>query len=449
MNPVLIVACVVLAVIQLRISRDWAFLPLIIAVCHTPYTPFLAGLTVTRVVLLVGIFRAVQEGCFRWSFKDTRDRLILLFAVVALISTFAHEWGRVNPLNERIRLVLDVVGTYLFARAFLVENKAIARLGIGLAFVMVPFAVMMAFQKATGFNPYSILGAPSFSLIRDGEFRAQGPFGTPILAGTAGASVIALLIPLWREWRKVAIMGTAASLIVVIASGSSGPIGTTVLSLGVVSLWRWRGNLRQIRVVAVIGLIIIHFVRTRPVWHLMSIIDIVGGSTGWHRAYLIDMAVAHLDEWWLLGCDYTNHWMPYALAAVPEHCDLTNYYIQLGVTGGLPLMICLVLSQWKAFRSLGGAFREIGGAGTEAEFRLWCVGSALFAHTITFLSISYFDQMSVFFWLLVGGLPGFISDSSGPAGEEPEDWDDEPTGPVVWADWAPGEHRDWQPSRDS
>ncbi len=136
--------------------------------------------------------------------------------------------------------------------------------------------------------------------------------------------------------------------------------------------------------------------------------DFVGGSTGWHRAYLIDMAVQHLDEWWMFGSDSTRHWMPYGLLAVPEHCDLTNYYIHLGVMAGMPVVITLIAIQWKSFRIIGQRMSELRKSNSPDEFWLWCLGSALFAHAITFLSISYFDQIYVFFWGLIGGLMGFV-----------------------------------------
>jgi len=30
-------------------------------------------------------------------------------------------------------------------------------------------------------------------------------------------------------------------------------------------------------------------------------IDLTGSSTGWHRAELIDSALRHFNEWWLVG----------------------------------------------------------------------------------------------------------------------------------------------------
>jgi hypothetical protein len=120
------------------------------------------------------------------------------------------------------------------------------------------------------------------------------------------------------------------------------------------------------------------------------------------------MAFRHFDEWWAFGTNFTRHWMPYGLANDPNHCDITNYYIQLGITGGLALTCALVAIQWRSFRLLGHSIMHGIAHDDRENFRLWCLGSALAAHAVTFLSISYFDQMHVFYWALIGGMSGFI-----------------------------------------
>jgi hypothetical protein len=138
------------------------------------------------------------------------------------------------------------------------------------------------------------------------------------------------------------------------------------------------------------------------------LIDFVGGSTGWHRSRLLDSAIAHLDEWWLFGTDYTRHWMPFGLPSMPEHCDLTSYYVHLGVIGGLPLVITLVVILSRSFGFLGAAIRKRRAEKSPDEFLLWCAGSALFAHTVTFFTISYFDSLYVFFYALIAALTPLI-----------------------------------------
>jgi hypothetical protein len=385
--------------------RRLAFLPLLIAACHTPYTPFLGGLTVCRVVILIGLIRAATNGWLSWSARNRLDLLLAIFAIIALCSTLGHQWQTPNPLIVRLRLVLDVMGAYLYMRAYLADADALHGFSRSLAIIMIPFAIFLLIEKKSGINPYAKIGSVnSESMVRDGKTRAQGPFGTPILTGTVGAVAIPLLIPLWRNQRRIAMAGLMSSFIVVYATASSGPIGTALLGLAAVALWKWRQHLKPLLIGLCTCLIVLHLIKERPIWYLMALMDLVGGSTGWHRAYLIDMALQHLNEWWWCGTDYTRHWMPYGLVAVPEHCDLTNYYIHLGVIGGLPLALTLLAIQMKSFRLMGRRM-----AYCADEFWIWCLGSALFSHMVTFLTISYFDQIYVFYWGLLGGLTGFIT----------------------------------------
>ena len=149
--------------------------------------------------------------------------------------------------------------------------------------------------------------------------------------------------------------------------------------------------------------------RERPIWYLIALVDFVGGSTGWHRSYLIDTAIDHISEWWLFGTDYTRHWMPYGLPSIPEHCDLTNYYIHLGVIGGLPLLICLCFIIYRTFRALNILFNR----GIDI-FPVWCYTSLFITHSVAFLTISYFDQTFVLFYAPLGMISAIveISDNS-------------------------------------
>ncbi len=436
MTPLLLILCLVLVVLQVALPRKWAFVPILIAVCHTTHEPFVGALTVTRVVIIVGLLRAAANSWVSWSPKNPMDLLVGVFACLAVFSTVGHVWDYDNPLIDRLRLVVDVMGTYLYMRSYLWDGQALLQFSTGLALVILPFAFFLLLEKQSGLNSYAAVGAKSLiSMVREGKIRAQGPFGTPILTGTVGAICFPLLIPLWRTKRRLAIAGLIACLVVVYSSASSGPVGTLFLGLGAMFMWKWRDKLKSITIAAFVFLVILHFVKKRPIWYLMDLMDIVGGSTGWHRAYLIDMAIQHMNEWWLLGSDFTRHWMPYGLVATPFHCDLTNYYVYMGVMGGLPLLIALVVIQWKTFAILYKRTEELRAVNSPEEFGLWCLGSTMFAHAVTFLSISYYDQIYVFFWGLIGGLAGFIATGE----KESSDKSDEPVveeiavqSPLVW-----------------
>jgi len=405
----MLIMSLLLAGLQFCLPYRWAFVPLLIAACHTPYVPFAGSFTVLRIVIIAAMLRAWSGGFLKYNFGHPLDRMIGVFVMIVMLSGFAYPWNEGAAFITRLRISVDVAGAYLFARAYLADKGALGRFAIGLACVLIPFGLMMLYERVTASNPYRLLGGQSLvSIVRDGRIRAQGSFGTPILAGTAAATALPFLVSIWREKKSLALAAILAALVAIFSTSSSGPIGTTMVAAVIMCGWKWRSRAGAILVWLVVALLFLHFLKNRPVWYLMALMDFVGGSTGWHRAYLIDMAIKHLDEWWAFGTDFTRHWMPYGLANDPNHCDITNYYIQLGITGGLALTGALVAIQWRSFRLLGQEIMRGVGGNDRESFRLWCLGSALAAHAVTFLSISYFDQMHVFYWVLIGGMSGFI-----------------------------------------
>ena len=103
------------------------------------------------------------------------------------------------------------------------------------------------------------------------------------------------------------------------------------------ALWRWQRYMRLMRRGAVVAILVSTLVMKAPVWYLFARLSEFTGGTGWHRAYLIDQTIAHLNEWWLFGTTYTAHWGPAGevIAADPNMMDITNHYVMEGIKGGL------------------------------------------------------------------------------------------------------------------
>jgi hypothetical protein len=169
-------------------------------------------------------------------------------------------------------------------------------------------------------------------------------------------------------------------------------------------MWKLRTHLATARWVAAFGIIVLNFIMSDPVYFVMARIDITGGSKGWHRAQLIRSSIEHLEEWWLVGTDYTRHWMPTGIHANEIHTDITNQFLWMGVMGGLPLLILFALTVVAAFRAVGRALVLYESAAVEQRFLIWTLGAILFGHVVNFFSISYFDQSIVFFSLLSAGI---------------------------------------------
>jgi hypothetical protein len=176
----------------------------------------------------------------------------------------------------------------------------------------------------------------------------------------------------------------------------------------------------MLRWAAVFLIISLEWVMKDPVYFLMARIDITGGSTGWHRAALLQGAIEYLNEWWLAGTDYTRHWMPTGIPANEFHTDITNHYLLMGVFGGLPLMLLFIWVIFAAFGIVSKALLLNQNAPIERQFLIWTLGSILFAHVTNFFSIAYFDQSVVFLDLLfasIGALPA-MQPAVAPASQE-------------------------------
>lgn len=423
MNPIFAILILLLVVAQLVLPHRYAFAPLLLTACHLGNAEFIGELTPARVLILLGLARAVATGQFSWSPSNRIDLLFAAFAVAALVTATAHLGAGFNPYVANSGLILNVCGTYLYGRAYLRGEDWPLQLATVTALVVIPLGILMFAEYFTARNYYAVIGITSAEVLeREGELRARGPFGHPILGGTAGAVCLPLCIVLWQRRRWLAKAGLAACAMVVLASGSSGPMAAAIVSCGLLWFWRKRHLLPRVKNWVILAIIFLILYMDRPFYYIIDSIDLAGGSTGWHRARLIEMSIEHLSEWWLAGTDYTRHWMPTGVSWNPNHTDITNYYLHLGVIGGLPLMLALIMIIHLSLRNLLNHIGIVPGEDKPHEFALWCLGTALFAHALSFISISYFDQMYALFYLLVGGIAGIqeYADGGGLTAEEDE-----------------------------
>ena len=87
-----------------------------------------------------------------------------------------------------------------------------------------------------------------------------------------------------------------------------------------------------------------------------------------------------------------------------DHTDITSQYIQLGVWGGLPLVVLFILLLARGFRTVAILAEIRTGLSSNEKFGIWAVGSSLFVIAVTGFSVSFFDQSIVFVYVLLGTL---------------------------------------------
>ena len=390
------------ALALLSLPRHWAPVPLLVGACYMTLGqeiemgPF--NFTVLRLLIAIGIIRVIIRGENLNDRINSLDWLMLFWAVWALISSFFHS-DPSSALIFRLGRVYNALGIYFLLRIFCQSLDDVVRLCRITAILLIPVAAEMLYEKFTIHNLFSTLGGVSESpYIREGRIRSQGPFAHSILAGTIGAVCLPLTISIWQKHRKTAIAGIIACIIMIFASTSSGPIMSAIAAVGALWMWRFRYQMRFVLGLTIVGYVFLDLVMKAPAYYLIARLDLVGGSTGWYRVRLIESAFQHLHEWWLGGTDYTRHWMPIGATWSENHTDITNYYLHMGILGGLPLMILFIAILFKGFSFIGRALHS-DNLPPKNQFMIWAFGASLFAHTITFISVSYFDQSFLFIYL--------------------------------------------------
>lgn len=406
----------VISAALLLLPRRWALMALVGGTCYlgqgqgfeiSEFT-----FTTMRVLVVVGILRVIIRGERLSGGFNGLDCLMILWAIWICISSRFHNDPQ-SDLIFKLGAVFNTCGVYFLARVLLASVADVVHLFRVTAIVLVPIASGMICEHLFFRNPFSVLtSVPETPMVRDGRIRSFGPFAHPILAGTSGAVALPLMAGLWRSHRKAACLGGVVCLAIVGTSGSSGPVMSAVSGLLALCAWPYRSWMRALRWATVPAYIALDMVMKAPAYYIISRLDVTGSSTGWHRAALIESSLAHINEWWLAGTDFTRHWMPSGVSWNPNHTDITNHYLEMGVLGGLPLMGFFIGFLVRGFSYVGIATKTSEELAQD-HFMFWALGSALFAHATTMISVSYFDQSVVFLYLTLAAIAsGFHARSS-------------------------------------
>jgi hypothetical protein len=405
MNPLALLLFLACAIALLAVPRKWAPVPLLIGCTYMTMGQGInigINLPVYRMLLLVGVLRVIVKQESLPGGLNLIDKLMIAWGVWTVFCSFFHDPTREGPIYAS-GMVFNQALPYFLIRSWCADIDEVGDVIRIIAILLIPLAAEMLVEKLTGKNSFAVFGKVSpYVLVRDGKLRAQGPFGTPILAGTLGATCIPLFIGILKRHRIEAMLGIGAGLFIVFSSASSGPVMSLMAGAGALMLWKWKAGVGIMRKGMVIMYILLSFVMAKPPYYLISRIDLSGGSTGWHRSFLIDQTIVYFKEWWLVGTDTTRHWMPMqGIGIDPNHTDITNYYIAFGASAGLLGMLLVIWMLVAAFRWVGRVHDARIEGNRDDGFMIWCLGACLFSHVVTGISVSYFDQTMLYYWLSV------------------------------------------------
>jgi hypothetical protein len=413
-SPLVLVPMVIACLLILLISRRYVIGAFLIPAIFIPMgqAVMVGGvhLRMTRILVIVAVVRIIVSRYLTHTEepieKSPLDRFFILWAVSYAV-IFSLRWGTSTAFFNQMGTLSDSLGIFFVLRFLIRDEEDIRRTIRVLAVICGMVAACMLLERQTGRNTLYFLGGVSeFSEVRHGHVRAQGPFGHSILAGSFAATLIPLFIALWVYGGKqkiYAIFGILFSLTAVSVCGSSTPVMAIAGGVAALSIWPLRDKMWVVRRGIVATVILLQIVMKSDVWWLIAHVDVAGGSTGWDRSALIDNAIHHFGEWWLLGTNNNINWGF-------DMFDLCVQYVAQAVQGGLLTLVLFFALITVAFKLVGRARKAAAGA-KPTEFFIWAIGAALFSHICSFFGSSYWDQTE-FAWFVMLAIICAVSHSA-------------------------------------
>lgn len=403
-----------LSLVTLLATRRYLLLPLLILACVVPQGQrvVVAGLDFNfiRIMLLVGIARIFMRAEWVHIKPKALDKIVVAWVVIGAIGNIMQV-GAFSAVVFRLGLAFDVLGIYFMCRVAFRDWKDVDRATTCLALMACVSFFFFLVEKRTGRNMFAIMGGvPAFTGMREGKLRTQGPFVHAILAGCFWAVLLPMVAAkvLRRDpWqRAVGIVGGLAILSIVLFCSSSTPL----IVLGCNGLgclvYFFRRHMRLIRWGAFLGLFSLHLYMKQPVWHLIARIDVVGGSTGYHRYKLIQSSIDNFQEWWVCGIPSTAHWGYFMF-------DITNQYVLEGVRSGFVAMLAFIWVLVYAYKHVGETLPHVQ-RNPYLSLLSWSLGVSIFSHMNVFLavSISHSGQSLLAILFVLAGISAMAPDGA-------------------------------------
>jgi hypothetical protein len=405
-NPLVGLAVLIAGLLICALPRKYIIVPFLVAGLLIPMDQVIVmgpfHFYMLRVLILFGWLRLLtmklsSNATLFSGGMNAIDKALILSTGIASVN-FLLLWQQFGAFINQLGTVYTVFGIYFLLRFLIRDEDDVDRVIRVLAYLSVVIAMVMLLEQATGHSLYDYLGGTrakmGYELMeRDGRFRSQAGFGHAILAGVFGATIFPVFLGLrWKtgKHRLLMLVGMIAATVIVITSVSSTPLLAYLGALLALCLWPLRKQMRPIRWGIVASLVSLQIVMKAPVWALIARVDVISGSSGWHRYYLVDQFIRRFGDWWLIGTKGNAAWGW-------DMWDIANQYVGIGESSGLLPFLFFVAILVYAFKYLGKMRKSVE-RNKRQELFIWAMSAALFAHAVAFFGISYWDQTMVLWY---------------------------------------------------
>jgi len=405
LHPLVIVGVLVGISALLVMRRKYVIVPVLLMAFLIPRSQqvVLGGLHISmlRIVILAGFSRALVMQHALWKAGQARsnnqiDKIFVAWALCHAVA-FCLLYRSAGAVLNQFGTLWDSLGGFFLLRIYLQDREGVERAIKALAAVAILVACCMVYEHFTRFNFFALFELPGATLseVRNGAVRARGPFAHPLLAGTFGATLVPLFVWIWVSGKSklYAGAGLVASGIIVLTAHSSTPFLAYAAGLIGILCWPLRQHMRAVRWGILGSLLALHLVMKAPVWFIIGHIDLVGGSSSFHRAELVNLFITRFSDWWLVGRPQDVDWGW-------DMWDTCNQYVEEGETGGVCAFACFLALIVMSFKQLGRARIAFNGDRQQQWF-FWLLGATLFSHVVGFFGISYSDQTRMLWYAVL------------------------------------------------
>jgi len=417
MNLLGIVVLIPLMVVVLYASHRFAVLGILAGVLYLTSGQaidfFGFNLFAFRFLEIAGGIRILVRSELSLLKLNRIDKTLLL---LYLYTTVVYILRSSEGIAYQIGLLVDTMLVYFIFRSLISNIQDVKWVLKAFVVILIPYVAIVSIERFAGRNLFSYMGGVLENYyVRDGIARCMGSFRHPSLFGTLGASLLPLYIGLGfsKSDKPFSIIGICIAILIVLLSNSGGPASSFLIGIIGWAFWPIRKDMVWVRRGIVLILIILAIFMNAPIWFLPARISSITGGDGWHRSFLIDVAIQHIDQWWLCGMPIieTQDWFEYTLTT-PGGADITNQYLKFGISSGVIAIFLFIFLLKNAYGTIGNAMAVVPKT-VHNQALLWAIGVCLTVHVITWLGISYFDQFYAVWLMQLSLISGIIN----PVGE--------------------------------
>jgi hypothetical protein len=404
LSPIILILLLAAVLLMFVLPRRFVIIPFLVAFLLTPGGQqlyfggshwFVGRILVLAALVRLAVLASKLKGGFFANGLTSADKTFLLCMLCQAVCV-SIRYAQAQAVINQAGFLIDSVGAYIIVRCLIRSRDDVYIVLKCFAILCAIFSVCMLWEQVAQHNLFGELGGVQLAPdVREGKIRSQAAFAHALTAGTFAATLLPLFVLLWRcgKSKTLAAVGLVASALMTYTSQSSTPLLAYGAAVAAICIWPIRRKMREVRIGIVLAILGLAMVMKAPVWYIIAHIDLTGGSSGWHRAALIDLFIRHFSEWWLLGSSNSDAW-------AFDMWDTQNQFVNVGVSGGLLALGLFIAMITLCFSKIGKIRKAASGRGTE-EWFAWLLGAALFANVVGFFGVNYFDQSKISWFALL------------------------------------------------